>query len=47
MGYHRHMVVQKEADGLKESWDVRTPMSAATTFNLRDPAGATSLAWKP
>ena len=33
-------VLQMEADGLKESTEVRSFMSAATNVDLRDPAGA-------
>ena len=34
------VVVQKEADGLKASSEVRSFMSAATNVDVRDPAGA-------
>ena len=34
------LVVQMEADGLKEVTEVRSFMSAASNINLRDPAGA-------
>ena len=40
MSEPRRVVVQKEADGLKESSEVRSFMSAATNVNLRDPVGA-------